>query len=232
MKKSITVLSLLVALILFAEVPQLINYQGKIIDDDGLPINDEMNVTFKIYDSEMNGNILWNETQNVIITDGVFNVLLGSVEDFSDSLFNENERYLAIQIEGESEIAERSRLVSTPYSINAQQLNGKDDEEILFPYQIKFMSSTFYKSGSQEYAIVYILTANGDFYRWTPSGWEQFASPPIQAENIIFMDATAVSWYSYFEWSNVIILTKDGSFYKYEYPSNHWEQQTNSPVSP
>ena len=216
-----------------AEVPQLVNYQGKIIDDNGLPINSTVNITFRIYSSETLGDIVWQETQNVVITDGVFNVLLGSVTAFSDTLFNEIERYLTIQIQGEDEIADRSRLVSTPYTINAAKLNGKDDEEIIFPYNIKFMVSTFYMQNTSGQGIVYILTANGDFFRFQSNSqnWEQLTSPPVLAKDIIFMDATTIPNNGNFEWSHVYILTKDGSFYKYMYPGS-WGQQTNSPVSP
>jgi len=212
------VVLLVFALSLLAEVPQLINYQGKILDDNGLPINGVLNISFKIYDTEVNGTVLWNETQNVTVIEGVFNVLLGSVETFSNTLFNDAERYLAIQIEGEIEIADRSRLVSTPYTINAQKLNGKDDEEVLYPYNIRFMTTPIhYKT--------FILTQANEWYLyyWQDDTWSLRTSPPISADDIIFMD----SYDNY-----VYILTKNNEFYRYYESSDTWTQYQSPPVAP
>lgn len=207
---------LIFALSLFAEVPQLINYQGKILDDNGLPVNGVLNISFKIYDTEINGTVLWNETQNVTMIEGVFNVLLGSVEPFSNNLFNDAERYLAIQIEGEIELADRSRLVSTPYSINSHLLNGKEDEEIIYPFNIKFMVG----SNNDK---TFILTKTNEFYLFDlySNSWTQMTSPPIPAHEIIFMDGHP---------EHIFILTLNNEFYRYY--SGTWTQYQSPPVAP
>jgi len=210
------VVLLVFALSLLAEVPQLINYQGKILDDNGLPVNGVLNITFKIYDTETNGTVLWYETQNVTVMEGVFNVLIGSVETFLNTLFDEAERYLAIQIEGEIEIAERSRLVSTPYSINSHKLNGKDEEEIIFPFNIKFMVG----SNNDK---TFILTKSNEFYFFDlySNSWTQITSPPIPANEIIFMDGHP---------EHIFILTLNNEFYRYY--SGTWTQYQSPPVAP
>jgi len=44
-------------------VPKLLNYQGYLTDTLGSPIEDSLDMTFKIYDAATLGNVLWSETQ-------------------------------------------------------------------------------------------------------------------------------------------------------------------------
>ena len=61
-------------------IPHVINYQGMLTDDLGTPITDNLDLTFRIFDAATNGNQEWTETQShVPIVDGLFNVVLGSV---------------------------------------------------------------------------------------------------------------------------------------------------------
>ncbi|UCE08431.1 MAG: hypothetical protein JSW07_10585, partial [bacterium] len=88
-----------------------------------------VSIQFKIYDSETNGNVLWSETQSVSVVDGLFSVLLGSVTPIQLSVFNGDDRYLALQVGNDSEMAPRNRLVSVGYSFRASdsdKLDGKD----------------------------------------------------------------------------------------------------------
>jgi len=75
-----------------ADVPQLLNYQGRLTDPSGNPKNGTFTMEFAVYHAETGGNQLppgtpWSETQNVTVTDGVFNVLLGSVTALPANLF-------------------------------------------------------------------------------------------------------------------------------------------------
>jgi hypothetical protein len=87
-------------------------------------------MTFAIFDAQSGGNQLpagapWQETQNVTVADGVFNVLLGTVVPIPAGLFGGGPvdshgplRYLDIQISGES-LAPRQRIVSAAFAIRA-----------------------------------------------------------------------------------------------------------------
>ena len=66
-----------------ADIPHLINYQGKLTDSNGKPIEGTKSVTFRIYDAESGGSPLWTETQRVTPTKGIFNVLLGSTNSLN-----------------------------------------------------------------------------------------------------------------------------------------------------
>jgi hypothetical protein len=75
-----------------ADAPTLLNYQGRLTAPSGNPKNGTFTMQFAVYDAESGGNQLpagspWSETQNVTVTNGVFNVLLGSVTALPTNLF-------------------------------------------------------------------------------------------------------------------------------------------------
>ena len=74
-----------------AAIPQMINYQGMLTDNSGNPLTDTLNITFKIYNASSGGTLRWQETQsNVPIINGLFNVILGSVNPIDSLTFNED----------------------------------------------------------------------------------------------------------------------------------------------
>jgi len=105
-------------------IPQLMNYQG-FLSEDGLQLNDTVLLTFTIYDAETGGTILWTETQpQVLVQNGLFNVILGSVESIPTSVFQQAERYLGIEVNGSGqELSPRQRLTSVAYAFNADSAN-------------------------------------------------------------------------------------------------------------
>jgi len=75
---------------LIAATPQLVNYQGQLTDGVGNPLDTTISMMFSIYDVSTNGSPLWAETQpNVVVSSGVFSVILGSVTDLSSTVFND-----------------------------------------------------------------------------------------------------------------------------------------------
>ncbi len=113
-----------------ADVPQLLNYQGRLSDPSGNPKNGTFTMQFAVYDAETGGNQLpsgtpWNETQSVTVTNGVFNVLLGSVTALPTGLFQGGPadasgplRFLQVTVDGEA-LAPRRRIVSAAYAVTA-----------------------------------------------------------------------------------------------------------------
>lgn len=113
---------LLSAISVSAEVPTTINYQGLLTDDTGQPVADgDYSVTFTIYDSLIAGNSVWTETRSVSTVDGLFTVFLGSVNPFSDTVFNGTTRYLGMSIEAGPDLVPRTAIVSVPYAMRAAQ---------------------------------------------------------------------------------------------------------------
>jgi hypothetical protein len=105
--------------ILVADVPQLINYQGMLTDASGTPMEGIVAIQFLIYDEKEGGALLWQERQNVIVSNGIFHVLLGTVTLIPYSVFNGDDRYFTIQIGDEAELQPRQRLVSVAYAFRS-----------------------------------------------------------------------------------------------------------------
>ncbi len=131
----IIILSLFFSFSLLAQVPQLLNYQGVLIDpDSGERLNGTYAMTFSIYAEEAGGTALWTETQNVIAQNGLFNVLLGSVTDIPFDLFDGSARYLGVKVGDDAEMTPRKQLVSVVYAFkanNADRLAGKDTSDFV-----------------------------------------------------------------------------------------------------
>ncbi len=104
-----------------AAVPQLINYQGVLETSTGTPIAGPVNLTFSIYAVASGPDVaLWTETQNnVAVTNGLFNVLLGSVTPLPGDLFQSVDRWLGIKVGTDAEMTPRQKLVSVAYSVKA-----------------------------------------------------------------------------------------------------------------
>ncbi len=111
------------ALVLFsfhkaqAEVPKLINYQGKLTTAEGACVDTTVWMQFAIYSDSTGGDSLWSETQSSVKVDrGVFNVLLGSVNEIPESVFIGDVRYLGVKVDNDPEMTPRKPIVSVPYA--------------------------------------------------------------------------------------------------------------------
>lgn len=112
-----------------AAVPNLVNYQGRLTDASGTMVPDgDYSVTFSIYSVPTDGIAIWSETQNVTTVDGIFSVLLGSVNSFTPTVFADANRYLAIKVGDDPELLQRSRLVSVPFALSAGNSGGWVDD--------------------------------------------------------------------------------------------------------
>lgn len=102
-----------------AAVPHLINYQGRLTDTSGTPLNGSYNLTFRIYDTESAGNLLWEEAQSgVVIQKGIFSVLLGSVTNLN--LTFDKPYWLEIKV-GSEVMSPRQRIASVGYAFMAEK---------------------------------------------------------------------------------------------------------------
>ncbi|VAX14907.1 Phage tail fibers, partial [hydrothermal vent metagenome] len=106
---------------LLAQVPQTISYQGVLTDNEDNPVSDgDYNILFALYDVATDGTILWTETQNVPVTNGIFNVILGKVSPLDISFADQY--WLGVSIEGGSELTPRTELTSSAYSLNTKSI--------------------------------------------------------------------------------------------------------------
>jgi hypothetical protein len=85
----ITAFVLILCGTLYAQ-PSTITYQGVLTDDSGNLITGSENIRFDIFNVETGGSSLWNETHSsVSVSNGLFNVELGSVSSFGTLDFSQ-----------------------------------------------------------------------------------------------------------------------------------------------
>ena len=109
-----------VSVTIAADVPQLINVQGKLTDAVGDPVADgPYSVLFSIYDVVTGGTDLWHETRTVTVSDGLFSISLGVSTTISPSLFDNTDLWLGIKVESDAEMTPRQRLTSVPYAMKS-----------------------------------------------------------------------------------------------------------------
>ncbi|MBS4016256.1 MAG: hypothetical protein KGZ86_07495, partial [Candidatus Latescibacteria bacterium] len=102
-------------------VPQLLNYQGKLTQISGMPVNDSnYSVTFRLFTSATGGTAFWNETQSVQTTAGLFHCLLGSSTPIA-SIPGDGNCYLEMQVNPSPAMTPRIRLTSSAYAFVARK---------------------------------------------------------------------------------------------------------------
>lgn len=112
-----------------SSVPDLVNFQGKLTTSGGSPVADgPHNFRFRIYDALVGGVLRWSEGPVAISTaGGLFNHQLGSSTPLPQTLFQDYDQ-LYLEIEADAEIqTPRIRLISTPYTRVANNLEVRDD---------------------------------------------------------------------------------------------------------
>lgn len=108
-----------------AQVPKLMTYQAVLTDGSGAPITKNQGVTFKIYELEAGGNVLWQETQQVSpAPGGLINVVLGQYTQID--LPFDRPYWLGIAIENAPELIPRVRLTTSPYAFRAMYVDTAD----------------------------------------------------------------------------------------------------------
>lgn len=111
------------------DLPRLLNYQGKLADDMGVPLNLETEMTFAIYTAASGGGVIWSETQTVLITDGLFNVLLGTVNPLEPDYFSANPvTYFGVRVSDDPEMAPRQEIAGAVYSLKTAGFGVKDEK--------------------------------------------------------------------------------------------------------
>jgi hypothetical protein len=97
----------------------VINYQGRLFDASGNPINGQVDLTFSLYDQVNGGNRKWGpETHtDVPVSDGLFSVLLGSrtANGIPSSALGGN-LWLETAVNGET-LSPREQLGAVPYAM-------------------------------------------------------------------------------------------------------------------
>lgn len=122
---SLTFALMATASIVSAKVPHLINYQGHLTDSGGAPLDTTLSMTFRVYSDSTGSGVVWTETHpSVVVADGLFNVLLGSVNSVWEDHFADTLRWLGVTVGTDPEIHPRTQLVSVPYAYRVATVDG------------------------------------------------------------------------------------------------------------
>ncbi len=126
--------------------PNIVSYQGRILNANGVPVSDtSLSVVFRLYDASSGGNCLWSNASSscasttartVTLSSGLFSENLGdtsaSYAAIPSTVFSDNATvYLGITIGADSEMSPRKRMTAAPYALNAQTLDGIDSASFL-----------------------------------------------------------------------------------------------------
>ena len=101
-----------------AQIPRTLNYQGYLTSPSGSAINSaSLAMIFKIYTVQTGGSALHTETQSVTVSNGIFNVLLGTSAALT--LPFDIPYFLGVTMGTDPEMTPRQPLAASPYAIRA-----------------------------------------------------------------------------------------------------------------
>ncbi len=127
-----------------ASAPNIISYQGRLLDSNSNPVGDSsLNMEFRLYTALTGGTCLWSNdsadcsstaTQAVTLTTGLFSENLGdtgaSYPAIADTVFADNATvFLEVWI-GTEQLTPRKQIVSAPYALNSDTLDGLDSTDL------------------------------------------------------------------------------------------------------
>lgn len=114
------IMTVILAVAVSGDVPQIINYQGRLTDGSGNPLDTTVSMVFTIYNDSAGPTIIYAETlQTVVVEDGLFNVELGKFKYLPDTVFTDDTRWLGIKVGDDAEISPQTRFISVPYAFHA-----------------------------------------------------------------------------------------------------------------
>jgi hypothetical protein len=123
-----------------SSAPKMMNYQGLLLDSNGDPVTSCVSMTFTVYDAASGGNVVWQETHSSVCPDeGLFEVMLGNGDtpvELGEDVFSAPDRWLGVAVNGEAELAPRTRLVTGAYSHRVSTVDGAAAGAIAGPMEI------------------------------------------------------------------------------------------------
>jgi hypothetical protein len=99
-----------------AQAPQLINYQGRLLDGTNLA-NGTVGLTLQLYDAAAAGTLLYADSNHVTVIDGLYATYLGdgTVSGALDAALTNAQVWLEAVVDG-TVLTPRERLVAVPYA--------------------------------------------------------------------------------------------------------------------
>ena len=99
-----------------AAITPLMSYQGRLVEG-GMPVTGTRSMTFSLYNASSAGTLIWSEAQSVNVTNGLFQVALGSVTPFNETVLGQMSQNLWLEINVAGNILPRQQLMGSPYAL-------------------------------------------------------------------------------------------------------------------
>ncbi len=113
-------LTIMLSLNLFAQIPRTLSYQGVLTDSLGNPKPDGIyTFTFRFYETSTGGSPRWTEIKDIPVQRGLFFTFLGDQTQFSPGIQFDRQYWLGIEVGNEPELPQRIPLASVGYSMNS-----------------------------------------------------------------------------------------------------------------
>lgn len=111
----------------------IMNLQGRLTDKNGTPLVGEHSFKISIFNHPTAGVLKFTETQTVELTQGIYNIFVGSetAGGIPTSTFAGDTLYLEIQADADQPFSPRTQIVSTAYVMNADQLAGVEGTSLI-----------------------------------------------------------------------------------------------------
>ncbi len=141
-------------------LPAIISYQGTLTNVAGQPISGNTALTFRLYAAPSGGSALWTEAHTggnaVPVSNGLFNVNLGSLTPIPSAIWKNNPLYLGIQVNSDPEMTPREQLGAVPYAMVAQTAFSVPGENLKLTSETKCLSGskTLNVSGDWQYTSI------------------------------------------------------------------------------
>ncbi len=114
----------LIAGVALADVPDRINYQGRLVTSSNL-VNGTVSLVLRLYDAETGGTLRYADSNRVTVVDGLYATWLGD-NTIAGTLTNalaQPQVWVELVVNG-SRLSPRERLGSVPYALNANAAAG------------------------------------------------------------------------------------------------------------
>lgn len=212
-----------------ADVPQTINYQGRLTDLSGNPLPDADNysLVFGIYDVSSGGSALWSELHNTVsVRNGYFNVELGASTPFDSGptpVNFENTYYLEVQVSPDGPMSPRQKINSVPSAISAH--NCRNATHAANAYTLEGIPANGFLMNNTQAVENNDLADNAvtqNKASFAPAVWQHPWISNVQFPKVIYGTLTSsvtgdfsidLSQYSLTEGMQVMVMPKNGFFF-------------------
>ncbi len=121
----------------WAQAPGVLYFEGYLEDAQGTPVNDHLDLHFRLYDVQDAEASVWDEARpGVVATEGRFGVYLGTTNELSGALFAAGPMWVGVRVGDDDELRPRQQVAGVPYSLYAERaheaanLQGMEPEDL------------------------------------------------------------------------------------------------------